>query len=122
VNALELLRRPEVEYDLLVGLDGFGPAVDDPLVAEQLDIQARYHGYIDRQKVEIKKRRNHEQTVLPDDIDYTMVKGLSNEVKQKLMDYRPVTIGQASRISGVTPVSISILLVHMKKLSLSKVA
>lgn len=122
VNALELLRRPEVEYDLLVGLDGFGPAVDDPLVAEQLDIQARYHGYIDRQKVEIKKRRNHEQTVLPDDIDYTMVKGLSNEVKQKLTDYRPVTIGQASRISGVTPVSISILLVHMKKLSLSKVA
>ena len=122
VNALELLRRPEVEYDLLVGLDGFGPAVDDPLVAEQLDIQARYHGYIDRQKVEIKKRRNHEQTVLPDDINYTMVKGLSNEVKQKLTDYRPVTIGQASRISGVTPVSISILLVHMKKLSLSKVA
>ncbi|MDG2088582.1 MAG: tRNA uridine-5-carboxymethylaminomethyl(34) synthesis enzyme MnmG [Arenicellaceae bacterium] len=122
VNALELLRRPEVEYDLLVGLDGFGPAVDDPLVAEQLDIQARYHGYIDRQKVEIKKRRNHEQTVLPEDINYTMVKGLSNEVKQKLTDYRPVTIGQASRISGVTPVSISILLVHMKKLSLSKVA
>ena len=122
VNALELLRRPEVEYSLLTSLDGFGPPVDDLMVAEQLDIQARYHGYIDRQKVEIEKRRKHEETTLPEDIDYQKVNGLSNEVKQKLTDCRPATIGQASRISGVTPASISILLVHLKKRRIAKAA
>ena len=119
---MELLRRPEVEYSLLTSLDGFGPPVDNPAVAEQLDIQARYHGYIDRQKVEIEKRQKHEQTDLPKDIDYVKVNGLSNEVKQKLTESRPSTIGQASRISGVTPASISILLVHLKKRNISKAA
>ena len=122
VNSLELLRRPEVDYDLLIGLDGFGPAVEDPSVAEQLEIQARYHGYIKRQNMEIKKLRKHEETVLPKEMNYAEVTGLSNEVKQKLADHRPDTVGQASRISGVTPASISLLLVYLKKRAIAKAA
>ena len=122
VNSLELLRRPEVNYDLLIGLDGFGPAVEDPGVAEQLEIQARYHGYIKRQNMEIKKLRKHEETALPKEVNYAEVTGLSNEVKQKLADHRPNTIGQASRISGVTPASISLLLVYLKKRAIARAA
>ncbi|MBT5031093.1 MAG: tRNA uridine-5-carboxymethylaminomethyl(34) synthesis enzyme MnmG [Proteobacteria bacterium] len=122
VNSLELLRRPEVNYDLLIGLDGFGPPVEDARVAEQLEIQARYHGYIKRQNMEIEKRRKHEETVLPMEMNYAGVTGLSNEVKQKLADHRPGTIGQASRISGVTPASISLLLVYLKKRAIVRAA
>jgi tRNA uridine 5-carboxymethylaminomethyl modification enzyme len=84
-------------------------------VAEQLEIEAKYHGYIVRQRGEIQRARRQEQTRLPDDIDYEKVYGLSAEVRQKLSQTRPATVGQASRIPGVTPAAISILLVHLKK-------
>ncbi|MGQ0656934.1 MAG: tRNA uridine-5-carboxymethylaminomethyl(34) synthesis enzyme MnmG [Chromatiales bacterium] len=115
--AAELLRRPDVTYRSLMTLSGMGPGVDDTEVVEQLEIQARYSGYIDRQSDEIERARRHEETVLPPDIDYRDVRGLSNEVVQKLSDYRPATLGQASRISGVTPAAVSLLLVHLKKRS-----
>jgi tRNA uridine 5-carboxymethylaminomethyl modification enzyme len=84
-------------------------------VAEQVEIQAKYAGYIARQQAEIDRQRRNETARLPEDLDYSRVRGLSNEVQQKLSDYRPQTLGQASRIPGVTPAAISILLVHMKK-------
>ena len=84
-------------------------------VAEQLEIQAKYHGYIERQYAEIEKQKRHEDTELSIDMDYNLVKGLSNEVAQKLNEHKPVSIGQASRISGVTPAAISLLLVYLKK-------
>ncbi len=114
-SCLELLRRPEVGYDQLMSLPGIGPGVSDPKVAEQIEIQARYAGYIDRQHQEIERHRRHETARLPCDMDYTEVRGLSAEVRQKLSQHRPETIGQASRISGVTPAAISLLLVHLKK-------
>jgi len=114
-NLMELLRRPEVTYQSLLTLPGAGDSVRDPKVAEQLEIQAKYHGYIERQENEIKKQKRHEETRLSVDFDYTSVTGLSNEVAQKLNDHRPATIGQASRISGVTPAAVSLLLVYLKK-------
>jgi len=112
----ELLRRPNVSYADLMSIDKFGPAVEDPKVAEQVEVQFKYAGYIDRQQLEIDKQKNHEETVLPDDFDYTTIKGgLSNEALQKLQDQKPTTIGQASRIPGITPATISILMVHLKK-------
>ena len=114
-NLMELLRRPEVSYATLMTLPGAGESVTDPLVAEQLEIQAKYHGYIERQQAEIEKHRGNELTPLSPDFDYTDVKGLSNEVAQKLNEHKPATIGQASRISGVTPAAISLLLVYLKK-------
>ena len=114
-NLMELLRRPEVSYDRLLTLPGAGQPVADPKVAEQLEIQAKYHGYIERQQAEIDKQRRHETTGLSFDLDYTQVTGLSNEVAQKLNEHKPATIGQASRISGVTPAAISLLLVYLKK-------
>jgi len=114
-NLMELLRRPEVNYHSLMELPGAGDAVLDEKVAEQLEIQAKYHGYIERQQTEIDKRKKHETTELAQDIDYSLVKGLSNEVAQKLNEHKPTTIGQASRISGVTPAAVSILLVYLKK-------
>ena len=114
-NLMELLRRPEVSYATLMTLPGAGVSVTDPLVAEQLEIQAKYHGYIERQQAEIEKHRGNELTPLSPDFDYTDVKGLSNEVAQKLNEHKPATIGQASRISGVTPAAISLLLVYLKK-------
>lgn len=114
-NLLELLRRPEVTYQTLMTLPGSGAGVEDPKVAEQLEIQAKYQGYIDRQQGEIDKQKRHEQTKLSVEMDYTLVTGLSNEVAQKLNDHKPVNIGQASRISGVTPAAISLLLVYLKK-------
>ncbi len=115
VSCMELLRRPEVGYDALMSLPGIGPGVADPRVAEQIETQARYAGYIDRQHLEIERHRRHETARLPRDLDYTQVRGLSTEVRQKLDQHRPETIGQASRISGVTPAAISLLLVHLKK-------
>ena len=114
-NLMQLLRRPEVTYERLMQLPGAGEPVSDPQVAEQLEIQAKYHGYIERQYAEIEKQRRNETTSLSIDLDYSLVKGLSNEVAQKLNDHKPTTIGQASRISGVTPAAVSLLLVYLKK-------
>lgn len=112
---MELLRRPDVSYRLLMELPGAGPGIDDSKVAEQVDIQAKYAGYIGRQRDEIARTRRYEELALPADIDYGQVRGLSAEVRQKLAAQRPVTLGQASRIPGVTPAAISLLLVHLKK-------
>ncbi len=111
----ELLRRPDVTYAALMTLPGAGVPVANAQVAEQVEIQAKYHGYIQRQQEEVSRLAQYENTVLPKDIDYRVVKGLSNEVQQKLNQHKPETIGQASRISGVTPAAISLLLVHLKR-------
>ena len=114
-NLMELLRRPEVTYATLMTLPGAGEPVLDPKVAEQMEIQAKYHGYIERQQVEVEKQKRHQTTELSVSQDYTEVTGLSNEVAQKLNEHKPTTIGQASRISGVTPAAVSLLLVYLKK-------
>ena len=113
-TALELLRRPEVDYAALLAR-GAGPGVDDPEVAQQVEIQARYAGYIDRQRDQVEHARAHESRALPESLDYAAVRGLSAEVRQKLEQHRPATIGHAARIAGVTPAAISLLLVHVKK-------
>jgi tRNA uridine 5-carboxymethylaminomethyl modification enzyme len=111
----ELLRRPELSYEQVVSLvDGMEPSVDTA-AAEQLAIEARYAGYIERQQREIEQQLRHEYTVLSPDMDYSNVRGLSAEVQQKLNACKPATLGQASRISGVTPAAISLLLVHLKR-------
>ena len=112
---MDLLRRPQVNYVSLMTLPTTGEPVSDPAVAEQIEIQAKYQGYIERQQVEIDKLKRNEETALPANFDFETVNGLSNEVKQKLMDHKPANIGQASRISGVTPAAVSLLLVHLKK-------
>jgi len=114
-RAAELLRRPNVTYGSLMTLTGVGPGSVDPKVAEQVEIQARYAGYIDRQQDEIERHRRHEETAVPQDFDYAQVRGLSAEVREKLLRIRPATLGQAARIAGVTPAAISLLLVHLKK-------
>jgi tRNA uridine 5-carboxymethylaminomethyl modification enzyme len=114
-SLLDLLRRPEVGYAALMTLPGVGPGVVDQAVAEQLEIQAKYAGYIHRQTDEIEKHLRNEETLLPADLDYTMVRGLSVEVRQKLVAQRPATLGQAARLSGITPAAISLLLVHLKR-------
>jgi tRNA uridine 5-carboxymethylaminomethyl modification enzyme len=114
-SLMDLLRRPEVRYVDLVGVAGAGTGETDPAVVEQLEIEARYAGYIERQHQEIARLRRNEDTALPEDIDYTQVRGLSAEIQQKLNEHKPATIGQASRISGVTPAAVSLLLVHLKK-------
>ena len=111
----DLLRRPNVTYVELTALPAVGSPVSDEKVAEQVEIQCKYAGYIERQQEEIDKQRRNEETRLPEWLDYALVKGLSNEVRQKLQNHRPVTIGQASRIPGITPAAISLLLVHLKK-------
>ena len=118
----ELLRRPEVSYNALLSLPGAGEAVSDPLVIEQLEISAKYQGYIDRQAGEVLRSAAYESAVLPETLDYAAVAGLSNEVKQKLAQHRPQTIGQASRVQGVTPAAISLLLIHLKRHNLSQAA
>jgi tRNA uridine 5-carboxymethylaminomethyl modification enzyme len=115
-NSLEdLIRRPEVRYDDLMKIEGMGPAVTNKQAAEQVEIQIKYAGYIDRQLDEISKKKRHENTLIPLDFDFTQISGLSNEVVAKLSDSRPETIGKASRISGITPAAISLLLVYLKK-------
>ncbi len=111
----DLLRRPEMDYKKLLTLDHFAPALEDAEAAEQVEIQVKYEGYIHRQIEEIEKSLRHEHTKLPVDLDYKQVKGLSNEVVIKLNNAKPETIGIASRISGITPAAISILLVYLKK-------
>ena len=111
----DLLRRPGVTYGALHELEGAGTPVTDAIVAEQVEIATKYHGYIERQQVEVSRHREHEETPLPDWIDYRQVRGLSIEVQQKLDAHRPETLGQAARISGITPAAISLLLVHLKR-------
>ena len=111
----ELLRRPELAYDKLRQLPNFGTGESDPQVVEQLEITARYQGYIDRQQEEVARLVTQEGAALPDDMDYREVAGLSNEVQQKLNRFRPQTIGMASRIQGITPAAISLLLIHLKR-------
>ena len=112
---LDLLRRPNVNYASLMTLPDVGPAVADPKVAEQVEIQCKYQGYITRQQDEITRQAAYETTRLPADLDYRGVHGLSIEVQQKLNQHRPETLGQAARMSGVTPAAISLLLVHLKR-------
>ena len=114
-NALDLLRRPELDYARLASVPELGPAVPDADVAAQVEVQAKYAGYLERQREEIERQRRHEQTAIPDGFDYDKVRGLSAEVLLKLKRTRPETIGQAARISGVTPAAISLLLVHLKR-------
>ncbi|TVO37163.1 tRNA uridine-5-carboxymethylaminomethyl(34) synthesis enzyme MnmG [Vibrio algivorus] len=114
-NGEDLLRRPEMTYEKLTSLEVFSSTMEDPQATEQVEIQVKYEGYIQRQKEEIEKSLRHENTKLPADLDYAQVKGLSNEVVAKLNNAKPETIGIASRISGITPAAISILLVHLKK-------
>ena len=114
----DLLKRPELTYGDIATLKG--EAVNDEYVAEQIEIAAKYAGYIDRQQEEIDRLRAHENTVLPDDFDYSVVEGLSNEVKQKLSAARPHTLARAQRISGITPAAISQLLMYLKKRGLLK--
>ena len=112
---LDLLRRPNVSYPTLMTLPTAGPSVDDPQVAEQVEIQCKYQGYITRQQDEITRQQAYETTRLPADFDYRRVHGLSIEAQQKLNQHRPETLGQAARISGITPAAISLLLVHLKR-------
>lgn len=111
----DLLRRPEMDYNRLMTLSDFGPGVDSPAAAQQVEIQVKYEGYISRQQDEIQRQLRNENATLPVDLDYKQVSGLSNEVVAKLNDHKPTSIGQASRISGITPAAISILLVWLKK-------
>jgi tRNA uridine 5-carboxymethylaminomethyl modification enzyme len=120
-RAFELLRRPELPYETLdVAL---GPIqadwrTDERLAAQvplQTDVQAKYSGYIDRQHEEIERQRRHEESALPATLDYGAIRGLSNEVRQRLSQHRPATLGQASRVPGVTPAALSILLIHLKR-------
>jgi tRNA uridine 5-carboxymethylaminomethyl modification enzyme len=117
----DLLRRPNVSYESLMTLKGIdgqdlaGPGVADDAVREQVEIQVKYAGYIDRQAREVERHDHYENLKLPTELDYMEVRGLSIEVRQKLNKHRPETLGQASRISGVTPAAISLLLVHLKK-------
>ena len=116
-SALELLRRPEVSYGALTRLPAVAPAHPDPSVAEQIEIQAKYHGYIERQREQIARQRSQDTTPIPTTLDYSRVRGLSAEVREKLARHRPESVGQAGRISGVTPAALSLLLVHLKRVA-----
>lgn len=127
-NLLDLLRRPNVDYETLMTLKGIdgqdvaGPGVDDDIIRLQIEIQAKYSGYIERQAKEVDRNEHNENQKLPLDFDYMEVGALSIEVRQKLNKYKPETLGQASRINGITPAALSLLLVHLKKGDLKKVA
>ena len=114
-SLLNLLARPEIDYRSLVELTGAG--VEDPQVAEQVEIKTKYAGYIDRQQEEIARLRASEGVVLPAELDYATISGLSKEIQHKLSQARPETLGQASRIPGVTPAAVSLLMIHLKKRS-----
>ena len=116
-RALDLIARPRASYASVTALPDVGSGVRDPAVQEQVEIQAKYAGYIDRQRAEIERTRNNEALRLPGDLDFARVKGLSSEVREKLSRHRPETIGQAGRIPGVTPAAVSLLLIHMKRKS-----
>ncbi|MGN2246737.1 tRNA uridine-5-carboxymethylaminomethyl(34) synthesis enzyme MnmG [Frateuria sp. GZRR35] len=114
-NALDLLRRPELDYGKLTAVSELGPAVEREDVAAQVEVQAKYAGYLERQREDIERQRRHEHTGIPTGFDYDKVRGLSSEVLLKLKRTQPATLGQAARISGVTPAAISLLLVHLKR-------
>ena len=118
-SVFDLLKRPEASYRALVAVDGLGPGVGDEAVAQQMEIQARYDGYIRRQRDEIERALQHEDQAIPDDLDYAAVRGLSAEVREKLARHRPASVGQAARLDGMTPAAVSLLLVHLKKRTLS---
>jgi tRNA uridine 5-carboxymethylaminomethyl modification enzyme len=116
INALEFLRRPEITYQQLLRFPQVAEgATEDPKVAEQVEIQVKYSGYIERQQTEIARSLRYEDALLPEDFDYHQISGLSHEVRQKLIQHRPNSVGQASRIQGVTPAAISLILVYLKK-------
>jgi tRNA uridine 5-carboxymethylaminomethyl modification enzyme len=114
-NARDLLRRPGVAYHELVALDGFGPGVADAAVAEQVEVAIKYSGYLERQQEEIERNRRHDDAPIPPAFDFDAVHGLSAEVLGKLKHVRPQTIGEARRISGITPAAVSLLLVHLRR-------
>jgi len=118
INLLQLLKRPEITYSDIAKLPNIAVDGIDPKVTEQVEIQVKYSGYIQRQEEEIDRNRRHEESELPDEIDYQQVRGLSSEVIEKLSKHRPINLGQASRIQGITPAAISLLRVHLKKQSL----
>ena len=111
----ELLRRPELTYQQLMQIENLGPGVNDIKVAEQVEIQIKYAGYIEHQRLEVERQRRHEATTIPTNLDYVKISGLSVEVRQKLINVKPQTVGQAARIPGITPAAISLLLIHLKK-------
>jgi tRNA uridine 5-carboxymethylaminomethyl modification enzyme len=119
-SLFELLRRPEVSYDALLTLGAEGLGEVEPAVREQVEIAAKYQGYIDRQTDEVARSKGQENTKLPSDLDYREIHGLPIEAQQKLNAQKPETIGQAGRISGITPAAISLLLVYLKRKSRSK--
>ena len=121
-SGLDLLRRPELDYAKLAAVPSFGPAVDDPAVAEQVEIEAKYSGYLERQREEIARQRRSEDAAIADGFDYAGVRGLSAELRQKLEQVRPQSIGQAQRIPGMTPAAISLLLVHLERVRRSSAA
>lgn len=114
-NIIDLLKRPSVTYEILAKLELINPAVADPQVAEQIDVQIKYAGYITRQTEDITRSQRAEDQKIPVDFDYSIISGLSREIVEKLTKTKPQTIGQASRIAGVTPAAISLLLVYLKR-------
>ena len=114
-TALDLLRRPELDYATLMRVPGIGPGVDDAAVAEQVEVETKYAGYLQRQRDEIARQQRHEATAIPEGFDYAQVRGLSAEARQKLDHVRPQTLGQAQRVPGITPAAISLLLVHLER-------
>ena len=121
-RALDLIRRPELDYAALMRVPALGPGVDDAQVAEQVEIGVKYAGYVERQREEIERQRRHEDTVIPAGFEYAAVRGLSAEVRQKLEQVRPSSLGQAQRIAGMTPAAISLLLVHLERSRRTRVA
>ncbi len=114
-NGIDLLRRPELGYADLMRVPAIGPGVEEADVAEQVEIEAKYSGYLDRQRVEIERQQRQETTEIAETFDYAQVRGLSAEIAQKLAQVRPLTVGQAQRIPGMTPAAISLLLVHLER-------
>jgi len=112
---MQLLNRPEVSHENLMTLTDFDASDIDSVVIQQIEIQAKYSGYIDRQETEIARNLSYEEATLPGDIDYSQVNGLSNEVMQKLSEHKPHSLGHASRIPGMTPAAISLLRIYLKK-------
>ncbi len=114
-KALDLLKRPEISYSDLMKVAGLGPGSSDVKVAEQVDVQVRYAGYLTRQASEVERNQRNESTLIPSGFDYTRVQGLSAELAEKLQKTLPESIGQAARMPGMTPAAISLLLVYLKR-------
>jgi tRNA uridine 5-carboxymethylaminomethyl modification enzyme len=121
-NVLDLLRRPELDYATLMQVPMLGPGTEHPKVAEQVEIETKYAGYLERQREEIARHQRNEATAIPDAFDFTQVRGLSAEVLQKLQRVKPQTLGQAQRVPGVTPAAISLLLVHLERIRRGRAA